>query len=200
MTQTISINLGGLLFHIDDEAFKLLDNYLKAIEKQFKGEAERSEIMTDIEARISELFCERIDRKKDLVTQNEVQAVMNIMGEPHNFKDEEEPEPKTRRERIKAKRTSKRMYRDIDDRVLGGVCSGLGAYFRIDPWIFRVLFIVFTFFFFSGFFIYLILWITIPEAITTAQKLEMHGKPIDIENIKNKVKEEFDNVKNRMNL
>lgn len=200
MTQTISINLGGLLFHIDDEAFRLLDNYLKAIEQQFTGEAEKKEIIADIEARIAELLIERIDRKKDLVTQNEVSAIMNIMGEPHNFIDDDEPEPKKRRERARREQTSKRMYRDVDERLIGGVCSGLGAYFRIDPWIFRVLFIVFTFFFLSGFIIYLILWITIPEAITTAQKLEMHGRPIDIENIKNKVKEEFNNVKNRMNL
>lgn len=200
MTQTISINLGGLLFHIDDDAFKLLDNYMKAIERQFTGEAEQSEIMTDIETRIAELLSERIDRKKDLVSINEVQAIMTIMGEPHNFRDEEEPQPKSKKRKHRANRTTKRMYRDVDERILGGVCSGLGAYFRADPWVFRILFIVFTFFFLSGFIIYLILWVTIPEAITTAQKLEMNGKPIDIENIKNKVKEEFENVKNRMNL
>lgn len=200
MTQTISINLGGLLFHIDDEAYKILQSYLKSVEKQFVDETEKKEIISDIEARLAELFEVRIDRKKDLISAPDVKAVMAIMGEPHDFVDDEEPEPTQKKRSYRSKRTSKRMYRDVDDRILGGVCSGIGAYFKVDPWIFRAIFIVFTFFFLSGFIIYLILWITIPEALTTAQKLEMRGKPINVENIKNTVKEEFENVKRRMNL
>ncbi len=200
MTQTISINLGGLLFHIDDEAYKILQSYLKSVEKQFVDETEKKEIISDIEARLAELFEERIDRKKDLISTPDVKAVMAIMGEPHDFVDEEEPQPSKKKKYYRSKRTSKRMYRDVDDRILGGVCSGIGSYFQLDPWIFRAIFIVFTFFFLSGFIIYLILWITIPEALTTAQKLEMRGKPINVENIKNTVKEEFENVKRRMNI
>ncbi len=200
MIQTISINLGGLLFHIDDEAYKILQSYLRSVEKQFVDETEKNEIISDIEARLAELFEVRIDRKRDLISAPDVKAVMAIMGKPHDFVDNEEPEPTKRKRSYRSKRTSKRMYRDVDDRVIGGVCSGIGAYFKIDPWIFRAIFIVFTFFFLSGFIIYLILWITIPEALTTAQKLEMRGKPINVENIKNTVKEEFQNVKRRMNL
>lgn len=200
MTQTISINLGGLLFHIDDEAFKILENYLDAIHRQFKNDTEKNDIIADIEARLAELLVERIDRKKDLVSVNDVNAIITIMGEPHNFVDDEEPQPKAKRVKQRGSKASRRMYRDTDNRILGGVCSGLGAYFSIDPWIFRTIFIVLSFFGFVGIIIYFILWITIPEAITTAQKLEMHGKPINIENIKRTVKQEFDNVKRRMNL
>lgn len=200
MTETISINLGGLLFHIDDEAYEILKSYLQAIERQFVDEKEQREIITDIETRLAELFTERIDRQKDLIRVNHVNQVISIMGEPHDFVEEDsEDEPKSKKNYQRAS-TNKRMYRNPDERILGGVCSGLGAYFNTDPWIFRALFIVFSVFFLSGFIIYLILWIAIPEAKTSAQKLEMRGEPITVENIKNAVKNEFDRVKNRMNL
>ncbi len=200
MTQTISINLGGLLFHIDDEAYKMLKTYLQAIEKQFYDEKEKKGIMQDIEARLSELFAERINRQKDLIRVDDVNAIISIMGEPHDFVDDDDNAQKKTDNDYNRGRASKRMYRDPDDRVLGGVCSGLGAYFNTDPWIFRVLFIVFGVLFFAGIIIYFILWIAIPEATTSAQKLEMRGEPINVENIKNTVKNEFENVKRKMNL
>lgn len=198
MTRTISINLGGLLFHIDDQAYDTLQSYLSAIEKQFKDEREKKDIMTDIELRVSELFSERINRQKDLITGEDVSAVIQIMGEPHDFIEEDESAPQTKKERKKSR--SKRMYRDPDNRMLGGVCSGLGSYFNLDPWFFRSLFILFTIFFLAGFIIYIILWVTIPEAVTTAQKLEMRGEAVTIESIKNTVKQEFDNVRKKMNF
>lgn len=200
MTQTISINLGGLLFHIDDEAYEVLKSYLQAIERQFVEEKDKKDIMLDIESRLSELFSERIDRQKDLIRVDDVNAVITIMGEPHDFVEDEEQSESSHNTSYQREKASKRMYRDTDNRILGGVCSGLGAYFNTDPWIFRVLFIVFAIFFLSGFIIYLILWIAIPEALTSAQKLEMRGEPITVENIKNTVKKEFENVKRKMNL
>jgi len=200
MTQTISINLGGLLFHIDDEAYEILKSYLQAIERQFNDEKEKKDIILDIESRLAELFAERIDRQKDLIRVADVNTVISIMGEPHDFVENEEEQTKEANPNFRTARPSKRMYRDPDDRILGGVCSGFGAYFHTDPWIFRALFIVFGVFFLMGFVIYLILWIAIPEATTSAQKLEMRGEPITVENIKNTVKKEFENVKQRMNL
>jgi phage shock protein PspC (stress-responsive transcriptional regulator) len=201
MTKTISINLGGLLFHIDDEAYRILQAYLEAVEKQFRHEPEKKDIMLDIESRIAELFAEQIDRKKDLISPDEVNAIISIMGQPHDFAEEDagdQQEPEAKSKSYRKNSHARRMYRDTDNRLLGGVCSGLGAYFDTDPWIFRILFIVFGFFFLAGIVIYLILWIAIPEAITSAQKLEMRGQPITIENIKNAVKMEFDNVKKKM--
>ncbi len=200
MTQTISINLGGLLFHIDDEAYKILKSYLQAIERQFFDEKEKRSIMQDIESRLSELFAERINRQKDLIRVDDIKAIITVMGEPHDFVDDADDPQKNKGSNYYKERTSKRMYRNPDDRVLGGVCSGLGAYFGTDTWVFRVIFIVFGVFFFAGIIIYLILWIAIPEAITSAQKLEMRGKPITVENIKNTVKDEFENVKRKINL
>lgn len=198
MTKTISINLGGLLFHIDDEAYRILQAYLEAVEKQFRHEPEKKDIMLDIESRIAELFDERIDRNKDLITVEVVNAIINIMGQPHDFAEEDEAEPEPKSKSYRKSSHTKRMYRDTDNRMLGGVCAGLGAYFDTDPWIFRAIFIVFGFFFLAGIIIYLILWIAIPEAVTSAQKLEMRGQPITVENIKNAVKMEFDNVKRKM--
>ena len=79
MTQTISINLGGLLFHIDDEAYEILKSYIKAIERQFNDEREKKDIIFDIEARLSELFTERINRQKDLIRVDDVNSVILII-------------------------------------------------------------------------------------------------------------------------
>ncbi len=198
MTKTISINLGGLLFHIDQKAFDTLQAYLESIEKQFRNEKEAREILDDIESRIAELLAERINRDENLVSETLISDIIEIMGEPQDFIDEEDAEATQARPKSERKRSNKRMYRNPDDRILGGVCSGLGAYFNLDAWLFRSLFIIFTIFGFAGAIIYLILWLAIPEAQTTAQKLEMRGEPITIENIKNTVKEEFENVKKNM--
>lgn len=200
MTKTISINLGGLLFHIDDEAYNNLQAYLMAVERQFGHEPEKREIMFDIESRIAELFADRIDRQKNLITQEDVNAIIRIMGQPNDFAENEASGGQTQHKGQSRKHSTKRMYRDPDNQILGGVCGGLGAYFNLDPWIFRILFIVFGFLFLAGIIIYLILWIAIPAALTSAQKLEMRGEPITIENIKNAVKNEFDQVKRKMNL
>ncbi|MFA6400009.1 MAG: PspC domain-containing protein [Salinivirgaceae bacterium] len=198
MTKTISINLGGLLFHIDDLAFQQLQAYFEAIERQFPNETERKEIMQDIESRVAELFTERINREKDVVSASVVEAVIGIMGEPLDFATSDEHSDSEQNNENSKRVIHKRMYRDPDERVLGGVCAGLAAYFNTESWIFRILFFVFTFFFLSGFLIYLILWIIIPEANTTAKKLEMRGEPITIENIKNTVINEFERVKQRI--
>jgi phage shock protein PspC (stress-responsive transcriptional regulator) len=197
MKTTITINLGGIVFHIDDDAYEMLHNYLIAIEKQFSGEEERREVMSDIESRLSELFTEILGQKRDVIMKDDVSKIFEIMGEPEDFCDEEtqKEEPK---QKYRYHKTSKRLFRDPDNRILGGVCGGLGAYFNIDPIVFRILFIVLFFAGSVGFWIYIILWITIPEALTTAQKLEMRGEPITIENIKRAVRDEFENVKRNM--
>jgi len=197
MTKTISINLGGQLFHIDEEAHRLLDSYLTAIERQFSNEPDQKEILTDIELRLAELFTERMDRNRNLITPDDVNYVISIMGEPQAFA-QDESELSNEKQTHQKSYSTRRMYRDPDNRMLGGVCSGLGAYFNLDPWVFRIIFIITGIFFLSGLLIYLILWVTIPEALTTAQKLEMRGEPITIENIKNTVRKEFEEVRQKM--
>ncbi len=203
MKTTITINLGGIVFHIDDDAYEMLHTYLIAIEKQFTSDEERQEVMSDIEARLSELFTETLNEKRDVIMKDDVSKVIEIMGEPEEFSDEEaksessKSSKETKRRRMN-NRNSKKMYRDPDNRILGGVCSGLSAYFNVDPIVFRIIFILIALGMGSGLIIYIILWIVIPEASTTAQKLEMRGEPITIENIKKAVREEFENVKSKM--
>jgi len=204
MKTTITINLGGRVFHIDDDAYEMLHTYLIAIEKQFISDDERKEVMSDVEARLSELFTETLGQKRDVIMKEDVTKVIEIMGEPKDFIDEESANgtsdsgKSSSKKTTSSKTTTKRLFRDPDNRVLGGVCSGLGAYFRIDPVIFRILFVLISLGMGSGIIIYLILWIVIPEATTTAQKLEMRGEPITIENIKKAVREEFENVRKNM--
>lgn len=204
MKTTITINLGGIIFHIDDDAFEMLHAYLIAIEKQFTNEDERKEVMSDIEARLSELFKETLGERRDVIMNDDVSKVVKIMGEPEDFMDEDaakESKPysgwESKRQRMNSK-TIKRLYRDRVNRILAGVCGGLGAYFNTDPLLFRIIFIVLLFAGSVGFWIYIILWIAIPEASTTAQKLEMRGEPVTIENIKRAVRDEFENIKRNM--
>lgn len=204
MKTTITINLGGIVFHIDDDAYEMLHTYLIAVEKQFINEEERKEVMSDIESRLSELFREELGEKRDVIMKDDVSKVVKIMGEPEDFTDDEGPNETKRnpgweykRQKMNSK-TTKRLYRDPDNRILGGVCGGLGAYFNSDPLLFRIIFILISLGMGSGLIIYIILWIAIPEASTTAQKLEMRGEAITIENIKKAVRDEFENVKKNM--
>ncbi|HSH50578.1 MAG TPA: PspC domain-containing protein [Bacteroidales bacterium] len=198
MKTTITVNLSGLVFHIDDDAYEMLNTYLIAIEKQFNSEAERKDIMADIETRIAELFTEMLGEKRDVIRKEEVLRVIEILGQPEDFIEDETSSAGSYQAKSTTYQATKRLYRDPDNRVLGGVCGGLGAYFNIDPIVFRILFILIFFGMGSGLIIYIILWIAIPEALTTAQKLEMRGEPITIENIKKAVREEFENVRKHM--
>lgn len=200
MKTTVTINLGGFIFHIDDDAYEVLHSYLIALERQFTNETDYKEILSDIESRLAELFTETLANKKDVISKEDVAKIISIMGEPQDFSTEDNQSNQSTKRTMSSYQSTKRLYRDPDNRVLGGVCGGLGAYFNSDPLLFRILFIIIFFGFGSGLIIYLILWIAVPEAVTTAQKLEMRGEPITIENIKKAVREEFETVKKNMKL
>ncbi|MFN8208904.1 MAG: PspC domain-containing protein [Bacteroidales bacterium] len=196
MKKTQTVNIGGLVFNIDEDAYSRLSNYLLEIEGRFVNQDERKEIMADIEFRIGELLKPRITPYKQVITLADIEEVIRVMGEPQAFSGvQEEEEPGKRRTG-----SNRRMYRDGDHRVLGGVCSGMAAYWDIDPVLVRILFLLAFFGFGIGILIYLILWIVIPPARTTAQKLEMRGEAVTFENIGNFVKEEFNQVKKNMKL
>jgi phage shock protein PspC (stress-responsive transcriptional regulator) len=194
MKKTITVNLNGIVFNIDDDAYLYLENYLKKIETHFSGQEGAAEIMNDIEGRIAELLNERTGYQRRVVTLSDIESVVRTMGNPGDFSDTAETDFKDERKSYYTYRR-RRVYRDPDNRVLGGVCGGLGAYLSMDPLILRILFIVIFFGFGAGLLIYIILWIIIPEAKTTAQKLEMRGDPVNISNIGNFIRDEFDHVK-----
>lgn len=194
MKKTLTINLAGSVYHIDEDAFQKLKKYLDTLERKFKQESDVKEIISDIEARIAELFSDRLGSNKEVVTMDDVEHVISILGDPEVITDEENGF--TYQSEPRAKKTYRRMYRDPDNRVIGGVCSGLAAYWNMDPIIVRVIFIVLALFGLSGLFIYLILWVIMPEAQTTAQKLEMRGEAVTVDSIKDFIRDEFEQVKN----
>jgi len=190
MKTTVSINIGGLAFHIDDDAYDTLKRYFKRVENQYAKEDGIEEIISDIESRIADLFKERVNDHKQVVVMQDVVDVIGIMGDPADFEDEKSDA----RTSVLHPRKN-RIYRDVDHKILAGVCSGLAAYWSIDVIIIRVLFVVFAFGGGASLIIYLILWIVLPPALTTAEKIEMRGKPVNIDSIKDAVKEGFSSVK-----
>ncbi len=197
MKITVSINIGGMAFHIDEDAYSELKIYLRSLERYFAKEPSSAEIMSDIEARIADLLKARISDSKQVITIDDIREVTGILGTPEDISDDSG----AGQYHYRIVNTGyHRMYRDPDKRIIAGVCSGMAAYWRIDPWIVRVIFIIISLPGGLGILIYLILWIVLPEAKTTAQKIEMKGEPVNIHNIKDSVKQEFNNVKDKMNL
>lgn len=195
MKKTLTINLWGQVYHIDEDAYQILQNYLTKLENHFSGTEEGKEILGDVEARFAEIFKDRLGTTREVVNLDDVDYSIGIIGTPEDFGVTGEKKVEQENENKKESK-SKRLYRNPDDRILGGVCSGLAAYFNIEPVIVRIILIIT--FFFSGPLIYLVLWIVIPEAKTTAQKLEMRGEPVNLTNIEKNIKEEFGKVKDNL--
>ncbi len=196
MKITVSINLGGYSFNIDEDAYTELKRYLKNLEMHFAGEESSAEILSDIETRMAELFRARLTSYKQVITINDVYEVCAVLGTPEDIFDEDDT---SARDKFSTPGYN-RMYRDPDHRIIGGICAGMGAYWRIEPWIIRIIFVILALMGGLGILVYLILYIVLPEAKTTAQKIEMKGEPVNIHNIKESVKKEFDNVRKNMNL
>jgi phage shock protein PspC (stress-responsive transcriptional regulator) len=196
MKITVSINLGGYSFNIDEDAYAELKRYLKNLELHFAGEESSSEILSDIETRMAELFRTKITNYKQVIDIEDVRQAISVLGTPEDISDNNGP---SARDKFSSPGYH-RMYRDTDHRVIGGVCSGMGAYWGIDPVIVRIIFVALALGGGLGVLVYLILYIVIPEAKTTAQKIEMKGNPVNIHNIKESVKKEFDTVRKNMKL
>ncbi|MGX1929317.1 PspC domain-containing protein [Flagellimonas sp. 2504JD4-2] len=195
MNKTVNINLANTLFHIDDTAFNKLKRYLESLKRSFAGTPGSDEIIADIEARIAELFLEKMENERQVITEKEVDSVINVMGQPEDYMvDEDIFEDEPRKTQKRTERKSKKLYRDMDQKYIGGVCSGLEHYLGLDALWIRLIFILLAVFTGFGLIAYILLWILVPEAATTSQKLDMSGEPINISNIERKVKEGFDDV------
>ncbi|MDT0644722.1 PspC domain-containing protein [Zunongwangia sp. F363] len=201
MNKTVNINLAGVFFHIDEDAYTKLQHYLEAIKRSFTNTPGNDEIIADIEARIAELFTEKIRDKRQVVSLKEVEEVIAIMGQPEDymvdeeiFEDEPEYESSTRKT-IKGRK----LFRDTQHSYIGGVSSGLGHYLEIEAIWIRLLWVFLTFLTSGAFIlIYIAMWIFVPEAKTTADRLAMEGEEVTISNIEKKIREGFDNVTGKM--
>ncbi|MDG2109535.1 MAG: PspC domain-containing protein [Schleiferiaceae bacterium] len=179
MNKTININLAGIIFHLDEVAFEKFKNYLSNVKTALGKEESGEEIIADIEARIAEIFNLRMkENSSQVVELSDIEFIIETLGQPEAFVDESENE-----EPMSSSKKTRRFFRNPDEKLIGGVCSGIGAYFDIDPVWIRVLFLVLLFFTGIGFITYVILWAAIPEAKTTAQKLQMRGEAVNLNNI-----------------
>jgi phage shock protein PspC (stress-responsive transcriptional regulator) len=196
MNKTVNINLGGMVFHIDEDAYQKLSRYFDAIKRSLSNANGQDEIIKDIELRIAELISEKHNSDKQVISIKEIDEIITVMGQPEDYRIEDDAT--TSSNTYNDIRTNKKLYRDKENSMVGGVLAGLGHYFGIDKVWLRILFLVMVLAWGTGVLAYIILWIVMPEAVTTAEKLEMKGEPVTISNIEKKVREEFDTVSEKI--
>ncbi len=202
MNRTITINLSGIVFHIDENAYDKLKQYLEKLKSHFNSIQGNDEIIHDIESRIAEMFSEKISEAKNVITLDEVNSVIEAMGNPEEVAGEEKATTSNQSTQSNSSTnsdtyftTNKRFFRNTDDKVFGGVCSGIAAYFDFDPVWLRLVFALSFFFAGTGLLLYIILWAIVPAAKTTAEKLQMRGERVNISNIEKNIREEMGGVK-----
>lgn len=197
MKRTENINLGGIPFVINVDAYDHLDHYLDAVERQFGNSSDAEEIVHDIEARMAELLQEN-KKTSNIITLHDIKDVIHTMGMPNELNDQAEFYGYETDESHSIK-TGKKIFRDTDNEVVAGVCSGVAAYYGInDPTIVRVIFAVVGISLGIGVLAYIIMWILIPEAKTASDKLSMKGEPINIESIGDYIEKEVEDFAERI--
>ena len=191
MKKTYTINLSGKIFHIDEDALEKLQEYINTLKTYYTQEEDGNEIMDDIENRIGELFTENLKGQfREVITLDDVDQAIATMGTPDDIIDEDEQPRKS------APKQAKKLYRNPDNKVLGGVAGGLAAYWGISPLLIRIGFVLLSFYYGIFIIVYIILWIAVPKAKTTKQKLEMKGENINVSNIERSIKDEYQEIKN----
>jgi len=194
MKKTVTINLNNIVFHIDDDAYEMLQAYLKDVEKHLSPE-ERREVMADIEARIAEIFNESLKRNKTVINIEDVEEIIAVLGKPSQYADEDESSEDTsnQQQSTNGKKRARRFYRDPENKVIGGVAAGIAAYFNWDvTWVRIAMVVLVLIGWGTAIPIYIVVWLIAPEATTAAQRLEMQGEEVTVDNIKS----EINNVKN----
>ena len=165
MNKTVTINISGIIFHIEEDAYQTLSKYLNTIKGYFSKTDGGNEIMADIEARIAELLQQKINTNKQVILITDVENVMGIMGKPEEFANDDANQH-TNNEEATGKNSSnekikRRLFRNPDEKAIGGVCSGLAAYFDVE--IIWVRLAMFLLIFFGGLslWVYIVMWIII---------------------------------------
>lgn len=192
MKKTVSINLNSFIFNIDEDAYQAMHEYLTQLGNHFSRQAEGNEIIKDIEARIAEIFSSKIKPGKQVINLEDVLEVIEILGKVEDITGDEAG---LEDEEVK----EKKLYRNPENAKLAGVCSGLSEYTGISVITWRIIFLILLFAGQIGLVAYLILWLAVPEAKTTAQRIEMKGGKINLSTIEKRVKEEFEGIKNNFN-
>jgi phage shock protein PspC (stress-responsive transcriptional regulator) len=198
MKKTVTANIGGINFFIEETAYEKLNRYLEQIASYFENDSD--EVIEDIESRIAELFREMKPNPNQVITNEEVTQVMAIMGSPEVISGESEEDGQEHsKSTMEGPGVERKFFRDRTDRVISGVCSGIAAYFNWDVTWVRIIFLLLLLTYGTSFWIYIIIWIITLEAKTKADKLRMRGKAVTLENIKSMADELANDVKDFAN-
>lgn len=200
MEKTIIINIGNTIIHIEESAYELLKAYLNEVKQHFSNHADDLEIVTDIENRIAELLTEQMEeQKKQVVDAANVGFVISQMGRVQDFdaveEGEEEPVINTS---FQPQSADKKLYRDMDDRVIAGVCAGIAHYLNFDARWIRIATFLLAFLGGSGILVYVILWVIMPKAKSRIEKMEMKGEPANLQGFQKNLDEELQSVRERL--
>ncbi len=196
MKKTISVSIGGMNFVIEEDGYEKLQDYLKRLDLALEGQEGSKEIVEDIELRIAELCNECLTESKTVVELNNVLNILDTLGNPEEFVEMDEDLGTQNEDAYENQGTAeRRLFRDIDNATIGGVCSGISKFFNIDVVIIRAIFVILFLFGGFGFPLYLILWVIIPKAETTIDKLRMKGRPINVETVREEVEGAADRIR-----
>ncbi|MFC3199673.1 PspC domain-containing protein [Parapedobacter deserti] len=197
MNRTIIININGIVFHIEEDAYEVLRSYMIDVKKHFGHTADSHEIVGDIENRIAEMFNERIVQgKKEVITMQDVNDVIAQMGRVSDFETGEQQEAyDDAAYEMPPVSGQRKLMRDPDDKVFGGVCSGLGHYFGIEARWIRLILVLLLIFGGTGLLLYIILWIVMPIARTRADRMAMRGETPNLHNFKRSFQEEMEGLR-----
>ncbi|WP_165040647.1 PspC domain-containing protein [Dysgonomonas sp. ZJ709] len=188
MKKVIEVSIGGINFTVEDDAYFRLKDYLKRFEATIPDADEAREVMEDVEARVAEIFQNEMKYSNQVVNMKLVETVIDHLGVIETEFDEE-AKTSTSGTRYKAdnegyQKGEKRLYRNPDEKMIAGVCTGLAAYFDVDVTIIRILFVAIFFLYGAALITYIVIWIVAPIANTVPQKLAMRGFAPTAENIR----------------
>jgi len=197
MNKTIIININGIVFHIEEDAYEILKAYMTNVKLHFLNSADSLEITTDIENRLAEMFSEILTQdNKQVIVEQDVNSVIEQMGRVEDFEEIYEDDRPSPNNNYAGER---KLFRDPDNHLISGVCAGVAHYFNIDPVWIRLAFALSFFFAGSGLLLYIILWIVIPKATSRADRMAMQGEKLNLQGFKNNLEEELSSVKNHLN-
>ncbi|MDF2430686.1 MAG: hypothetical protein JWP44_317 [Mucilaginibacter sp.] len=199
MNKTIIININGIVFHIEEDAYEILKNYMTDVKRHFSTSADSLEITTDIENRIAEMFSEILAKEnRQVIVEQDVKWVIEQMGTVADFENADEDAKADSNPFAYNRTEGRRLFRDPDDHLVAGVCAGVANYFDIDAVWVRLVFAISFAIAGSGFILYIILWIVVPKAVTRADRMAMRGEKQNLQGFKKNFEEELSAVRGHL--
>lgn len=192
MNKTISIHLQGVPFLIEEDAYQLLNAYIDRLTSILKQSEGAQDIIQDVELRIAELLTKKMENGRKVVEKHQVEEVLEILGSPEIFAEDFEENGTNSTIEVPIE---KRLFRDEENAVMGGVCAGVANYLSLDVVFVRAIYVLLTFFAGFGVPLYIILWIITPKARTSYEKLQMKGKAVTLESMKEEVEQAANRIK-----